>query len=192
MINFVFEVAAVVAPPSAVVFLVAFFWPRGDGLAAAATLIFGALAGIMLWIVAQASVIPPDWLKPVLVRAGVNGLASLIVLLFGTVAIPQNPARVLRSGHHVEPLLVASAGPRTRGRGGAPQPRLLVGGDAVGRAGGMDRRAVDWIADAGVRLMSNGLPASACARSRHPGSQVLPVCGLRSVVFDAWRPVEVA
>jgi solute:Na+ symporter, SSS family len=91
--DFVLEVAAVIGPPVAVVFLVAFFWSRAHGRAATATLVAGAVAGILMWLVTEVGEpeAMPQWLLPVLNRAGLNGLFSLVVLALGTVAIPQNP-----------------------------------------------------------------------------------------------------
>jgi solute:Na+ symporter, SSS family len=89
--DFVLEVAALVGPPIAVVFLLAFFLPRAHGRAAAVTLVLGAMAGAFLMFVARFSYAPPEWLQPVLVRAGLSGLFSLVVFLLGTVAIPANP-----------------------------------------------------------------------------------------------------
>ena len=88
--NYVLEVAAIVGPPAVVVFLVAFFWSNAHGRSAIATLIGGCLVGAALWfIVAQAEVVP-EWLKPVLTRAGVTGLASLVLLGLFTFIIPQS------------------------------------------------------------------------------------------------------
>ncbi|MEI8375935.1 MAG: hypothetical protein WCJ35_24185 [Planctomycetota bacterium] len=88
--SYVLEVGAIIGPPSAVVFLVAFFWSSAHGRSAIATLIAGCLVGAVLWfIVAQAEVVP-EWLKPVVTRAGVTGLASLVMLGLFTFVLPQN------------------------------------------------------------------------------------------------------
>jgi SSS family solute:Na+ symporter len=91
VLDFIFEVAAVVGPPSAVVFLVAFFWPRAHGRAATTTLAVGVLAGLAMWIAADAGQEVPAWLVPALNRAGVSAAVSLLMLVAGTFAIPQNP-----------------------------------------------------------------------------------------------------
>jgi SSS family solute:Na+ symporter len=91
LLDFVFELSAVIGPPLAVVFLVAFFWPRAHGRAAVTTLVVGVLAGLVLWVAADLGEEVPAWLVPVLHRAGLCGAASLVVLVLGTLAIPQNP-----------------------------------------------------------------------------------------------------
>jgi SSS family solute:Na+ symporter len=91
VLDFILELAAVIGPPTAVVFLVAFFWPRAHGRAAVATLVVGVLAGLALWVAASLGEEVPAWLAPVLNRAGVCGAVSLVMLVLGTLAIPQNP-----------------------------------------------------------------------------------------------------
>jgi len=91
VLDFIFEVAAVVGPPSAVIFLVAFFWPRTHGRAATATLVVGVLAGGAMWIAASVGQEVPAWLVPALNRGGVSAAVSLLMLVAGTFAIPQNP-----------------------------------------------------------------------------------------------------
>ncbi len=90
MVAYVLEVAAVVGPPVAVLFLVAFFWSRSHGRAAAMTL-FGLLVGLSLWFIAENGEMVPEWLLPVLNRAGLTGAVSLVLLVLGTLVIPQNP-----------------------------------------------------------------------------------------------------
>jgi SSS family solute:Na+ symporter len=90
--NYVLELSAIIAPPCAVVFLVAFFWPTAHGRSAVATLVGGCLTGAVLWFVvafAEAEFVPL-WLKPVVTRAGVTGLASLVLLLLFAFVIPQS------------------------------------------------------------------------------------------------------
>jgi SSS family solute:Na+ symporter len=91
LLDFIFELSAVVGPPLAVLFLVAFCWPRAHGRAAVATLLLGLLAGLALWVAAVAGEEVPAWMTPVLNRAGLSGAASLVVLVLSTLAIPQNP-----------------------------------------------------------------------------------------------------
>jgi SSS family solute:Na+ symporter len=89
--GYVLEGTAILGPPAAVVFFVAFFWPRAHGRSAIATLIGGCLIGAALWfIVANADPeVVPKWLGPVVTRAGVTGLASLVLLGLFTFVIPQ-------------------------------------------------------------------------------------------------------
>ncbi|MGD0897936.1 MAG: hypothetical protein ABR915_08865 [Thermoguttaceae bacterium] len=91
VLDFILEVAAVLGPPVAVLLLGAFFWSRAHGRAATATLLVGVLAGLAMWIAADVGQEVPAWLKPVLNRAGLCGAVSLLVLVLGTLAIPQNP-----------------------------------------------------------------------------------------------------
>ena len=84
------EVAAIIGPPSAVVFLVAFFWPRAHGRSAVATLVCGCLVGAVLWFIVAYGEVVPEWLKPVVTRGGVTGLASLVLLGLFTFVIPQS------------------------------------------------------------------------------------------------------
>ena len=88
--NYVLEVTAIIGPPAAVVFLVAFFWPTAHGRAAVATLIGGCLVGAALWFLVAYAVVVPEWLKPVVTRAGLTGLASLVLLGLFTFVIPQS------------------------------------------------------------------------------------------------------
>ena len=90
--SYVLEASAIIGPPAAVVFLVAFFWPGVHGRSAVATLISGCLVGAALWLIvacAEAEVMP-KWLMPVVTRAGVTGLASLVLLGLFTFVIPQS------------------------------------------------------------------------------------------------------
>lgn len=81
------DMAAFFAPPITVIFLAAFLWPRAHGRAAAFTLIFGIISGIVLKVVAERY--GPEGiaqLKPLLNRAAVNWaicLAALIIATFG-------------------------------------------------------------------------------------------------------------
>ncbi len=47
---FIQDIAALMAPPIAVVFLAAFLWRRAHGRAATVTLVFGIVAGALLWL----------------------------------------------------------------------------------------------------------------------------------------------
>ena len=86
--NFVLELSAIIGPPAAVVFVVGFFWSGAHGRSAVATLICGCLVAAGLWfIVAQGEAVP-DWLRPAATRAGVTGLASLVLLGLFTFVIP--------------------------------------------------------------------------------------------------------
>jgi SSS family solute:Na+ symporter len=90
--SYVLEVNAIVGPPAVVVFLVGFFWSTAHGRAAVATLVAGCLVGATLWFVVafgEAEVLP-EWLKPVVTRAGVTGVASLVLLGLFTFVIPQS------------------------------------------------------------------------------------------------------
>ena len=88
--NYVLEVSAIVGPPAAVVFLLAFFWPSAHGRAAIATLICGCLVGAALWLIVAQAVVLPEWLRPVVTRAGVTGLTSLVLLVLFGFVIPQS------------------------------------------------------------------------------------------------------
>ena len=88
--DYVLEVSAIIGPPAAAVFLVGFFWPTAHGRSAIATLICGCLVGAALWFIVVHAEVVPEWLKPVVVRAGVTGLASLILLGLFTLVIPQS------------------------------------------------------------------------------------------------------
>jgi SSS family solute:Na+ symporter len=90
ILGYVLEVAALVGPPMAVVFVVSFFWARAHGRAATTTLVLGLAAGVLLWITAEFGLTVPEWLRPVLNRAGISGIFSLIVLVLATFIIPQN------------------------------------------------------------------------------------------------------
>lgn len=90
ILEFIFETSAVLGPPVAVVFVVAFFWPRAHGRAASTTLLLGVVAGIALWAVAAWGDEVPAWMMPVLNRAGITMLFSLLILGLTTFAIPQN------------------------------------------------------------------------------------------------------
>ena len=101
--NYVLEVTAIIGPPAAVVFLVAFFWPSAHGRSAIATLISGCLVGAALWFIVAHAEVVPEWLRPVVTRAGVTGLASLVLLGLFTFVIPQSSRRALRSRCGLEP-----------------------------------------------------------------------------------------
>ncbi len=88
--EYVLEVTAIIGPPAVVVFLVAFFWPNAHGRSAVATLISGCLAGAALWFIVAHAEVVPEWLRPVATRAGVTGLASLVLLGLFTFVIPQS------------------------------------------------------------------------------------------------------
>ena len=90
--NLVLEVAAIIGPPAAAVFVVAFFWPSAHGRSAIATLVFGCLVGVGLWLVVALAdpEVVPKWLGPVVTRAAVTGLASLVLLGLFTFIIPQS------------------------------------------------------------------------------------------------------
>ena len=93
ILAYVLETAAIIGPPAAVVFLVGFFWPAAHGRSAVATLICGCLLAAGLWFIAANSAnaeVVPAWLNPVVTRAGVTGLASLVLLGLFTLAIPQS------------------------------------------------------------------------------------------------------
>ena len=87
---YVLEASAIIGPPAAVVFLVGFFWPSAHGRSAIATLISGCLVGAALWFIIAYAEVVPEWLKPVVTRAGVTGLVSLVLLGLFTFVIPQN------------------------------------------------------------------------------------------------------
>ena len=91
ILDFILSMASILGPPVAVVALVGFFWPRAHGRAATVTLVFGVAAGIMMWVIADAGQVVPEWIRPVLNRAGIGGVLSLVVFGLGTFAIPQNP-----------------------------------------------------------------------------------------------------
>ena len=88
--NYVLEVTAIIGPPAAVVFLVAFFWSNAHGRSAIATLLSGCLVAAALWFIVTYAEVVPEWLKPVVTRAGVTGLASLVLLGLFTFVIPQS------------------------------------------------------------------------------------------------------
>jgi SSS family solute:Na+ symporter len=88
--DYVLELTAILAPPAAVVFLVSFFWSQVHARSAVATLVCGCIVGAALWLLvtqAQAEAVP-QWLGPVCTRAGVTGLASLVLLGLFSLAIP--------------------------------------------------------------------------------------------------------
>ena len=91
LVVFVLEVAAVVGPPVAVIALVAFFWSRAHGRAALMALVVGVLAGAGLWFVAAFGEMVPEWMMPVLNRAGLSGAVSFVLLVLSTFIIPQDP-----------------------------------------------------------------------------------------------------
>ncbi len=90
--NFVTEVAAIIGPPCVIVFVVAFFWPSAHGRSAIATLVVGCLVAVGLWLVVALAdkEVVPNWLVPVVTRAAVTGLASLVLLAIFTFIIPQS------------------------------------------------------------------------------------------------------
>ena len=59
ILAYVQEATALVAPPLAVVFLAAFFWPRAHGRAATFTLISGVVTGALCWAAALSLLEPP-------------------------------------------------------------------------------------------------------------------------------------
>lgn len=91
ILSYVLEVSAAIGPPIVVVFLVAFLWPRAHGRPAVVTLVLGVIVGVLLWIVAALGADVPPWLLPVMNRAGISGVVSLLLLVLGTFIIPQNP-----------------------------------------------------------------------------------------------------
>ena len=101
VLDFVLSAATILGPPVAVVSLVGFFWPRAHGRAATVTLVFGIAAGVMMWVIADAGQVVPEWIRPVLNRAGIGGLLSLVVFALGTFAIrriPRNSTTRTRPG----------------------------------------------------------------------------------------------
>jgi len=108
---FIQNIAALLAPPISVIFLAAFLWPRAHGRAATFTLVFGILAGAVLW--GGTAVITADrvadwapWLgeggiqrtaqvigaiSPLLNRAAVSWFLCLVALVLTTFLLPQNP-----------------------------------------------------------------------------------------------------
>jgi SSS family solute:Na+ symporter len=88
--NYVLEIGAIIGPPAAVVFFVAFFWSNAHGRSAIATLLCGCLIGVALWFIVAYAEVKPEWLIPAVTRAGVTGLASLILLGLFTLVIPQS------------------------------------------------------------------------------------------------------
>jgi Na+/proline symporter len=91
VVAYVLEVTAVVGPPVAVIALVAFFWSRAHGRAALMALVVGILAGAGLWFVATFGEMVPEWMHPVLNRAGLSGAVSFVLLVLATFVIPQDP-----------------------------------------------------------------------------------------------------
>ncbi len=85
------EIAAVAAPPLAMVLLAAFLWPRSHGRAATLTLVFGVAAGALLWAARWTLLEPPAWFLAPLTRAAINAAACALVLGVGTFVIPQSP-----------------------------------------------------------------------------------------------------
>ena len=66
------------------------FLAHAHGRSAVATLISGCLVGAALWFIVAHAEVVPEWLKPVVTRAGVTGLASLVLLGLFTFVIPQS------------------------------------------------------------------------------------------------------
>ncbi len=118
VLDYVLEVAAIIGPPAVVVFLVAFFWPGAHGRSAVATLISGCLVAAALWFIVANAEVVPEWLKPALTRAGVTGLASLVLLGLFTFAIPQSSGE-LYDPDAVWSLDLATLPPHERDAGGA-------------------------------------------------------------------------
>jgi SSS family solute:Na+ symporter len=92
--DYVLELSAIIAPPAAVVFVVAFFWPNAHGRSAIATLISGCLVGAALWFIVANAEVVPEWLRPAVTRAGVTGLVSLVLLGLFTFVIPQGSSEL--------------------------------------------------------------------------------------------------
>ena len=90
ILAYVQEATALVAPPLAVIFLAAFFWPRVHGRAATFTLLSGVVAGGLCWAASLTLLDPPAWLLSPLVRAGINLAACALLLVASTFLIPQN------------------------------------------------------------------------------------------------------
>ncbi|MFH0944658.1 MAG: sodium/solute symporter, partial [Planctomycetota bacterium] len=82
------DMAALFAPPIAVVFLAAFLWPRAHGRAATITLLFGIGCGIVLIVLTQVYDESLAWLAPLLNRAAVSWFLCAVVLAVTTVAVP--------------------------------------------------------------------------------------------------------
>jgi len=98
------DMAALFAPPISVIFLAAFLWRRAHGRAATFTLVFGMIAGALLW--AGTAVLTRDWLaelmpslseaaldttiavngwvKPLLNRAAITWVLCLISMVLST------------------------------------------------------------------------------------------------------------
>ncbi len=82
------DMAAFFAPPITVIFLAAFLWRRAHSKSATFTLVFGIIIGVILKIVAEtAGENGIAQLKPLLNRAAVNWILSLVVMIAVTVLI---------------------------------------------------------------------------------------------------------
>ena len=89
-----------VAPPVAVVFLIAFLWPRAHGRAATSHALVRRGRRRRVVVGRRKSPAPPDVDAERGLRAGVCLLASLVVMLCGTVAIPQDPQELYDPDTH--------------------------------------------------------------------------------------------
>ena len=99
------------------------------------------MIGAALWFIVAYAEVVPEWLMPVVTRAGVTGLASLILLGLFTLVIPQSSHELYDPDAAWSLDLVDFAAARKGRRLGAGELVVLVGPDARG----LDRR-VDRVA----------------------------------------------
>ena len=129
VLDFVFEVAAVIGPPVAVVFLVAFFWPRAHGRAATATLIAGRAGRTGAVDRRRLGQEVPGWMRRSSTAPACRAPpASCCCALHA--GHPAEPAGALRSRHALEPGLVPLALSRRNGDLGGPKKPLHCNGGA--------------------------------------------------------------
>ena len=136
------ETAAVAMPPLAVVLLAAFFWPRLHGRAATFTLVFGVAVGALLWAARWTLLDPPAWFFAPLTRAAVNVLACALAMAAGTILIA--PCRYEPYDPDTAWNFRWARLPAREQTGRRGKPGLLVGGDAGGDAGRVDRLPVKF------------------------------------------------
>ncbi len=89
------DMAAFFAPPIALIFLLAYFWPKGHGHAATVTLIIGIIVGIFLRVYSTRFGI--NWLEPLLMRAAVSWVICLVVFVVASLTLP------IRKGESPDP-----------------------------------------------------------------------------------------
>ncbi len=86
------DMAAVIAPPVAVVFLAGFLWRKAHGRAASLTLALGVASGIILMVLSIAwGKGGIDWLKPLLNRAALNFAFCLAIVIISTYLLKKGP-----------------------------------------------------------------------------------------------------